>query len=142
KNNIVAAQGTLINEKQLTEISGQLGAARAHTADLQARLEQMDAVRQAYHADRPGTSTDESVSEAMSNPIIGQLRAKYLDLVNREADWSVRYGANHVAVMNLRNQIRDIRRSIYDELGRIQQSYKSEYEISKKRRDELEKSLA
>src|SRR5262249_38077433 len=42
---------------------------------------------------------------------------------------------------NLRNQIRDIRRSIYDELGRIEETYKSEYEIAKKRQDELEKAL-
>ena len=44
--------------------------------------------------------------------------------------------------MNLRNQIRDIRRSIRDELGRIEETSKSEYEIAKKRQDELEKGLA
>jgi len=36
----------------------------------------------------------------------------------------------------------DIRRSIYEEMGRIEETYKSEYEISKKAQDELEKSLA
>ena len=49
-------------------------------------------------------------------------------MINREADWSVRYGRNHVAVANLRNQIRDIRRSIRSELGRIEETVKSEYE--------------
>ena len=44
--------------------------------------------------------------------------------------------------MNLRNQIRDVRKSIYDELGRIEETFKSEYEIAKKRQDELEKTLA
>ena len=58
------------------------------------------------------------------------------------ADWSVKYGNDHVAVVNIRNQIRDIRKSIYDELGRIEETFKSEYEIAKKRQDELEKSLA
>src|SRR6202007_922586 len=38
--------------------------------------------------------------------------------------------------------IRDIRRSIYDELGRIQESYRSEYQIAKQRQDEIEKALA
>ena len=78
----------------------------------------------------------------MSNPIITQLANQYLDLMNREADWSVRYGKNHTAVVNLRNQIRDIRRSIRDELGRIEETLRSEYEIAKKRQDELEKGLA
>ena len=62
--------------------------------------------------------------------------------MNREADWSARYGKNHVAVSNLRNQIRDLRRSMFDEMGRIEETYKSEYEIAKKAQDDLEKSLA
>jgi succinoglycan biosynthesis transport protein ExoP len=78
----------------------------------------------------------------MNNGIITTLRTRYLDLVNREADWSTRYGKNHIAVVNLRNQIRDIRRSIRDELGRIEETTKSELEIAQKRQDELEKSLA
>lgn len=141
KNNMIATGGTTINDKQLFEITTQLGSARGHTADLEARLERMEAVRQAYQTAQPG-STDESISEEMGNAIIGQLRSKYLDLVNRESDWSARYGANHVAVVNIRNQIRDIRRSIADELGRIEETHKSELKIAKKRQGELEKSLA
>jgi polysaccharide biosynthesis transport protein len=146
KNNMVSAgDGTLINEKQLGEISGDLGKASAHAADLQARLERMEAVRQSYQQEystgQRGLAVDESFSEAMSNGIISPLRAKYLDLINREADWSARYGPNHVAVVNLRNQIRDIRRSIYDELGRIQETTRSELEIAKKRQNELEKAM-
>ena len=75
----------------------------------------------------------------MTNGIINSLRTQYLDLMNWEADCSVRYGKNHTAVVNLRNQIRDIRRSIRDEFGRIEETFKSEYEIAKKRQDELEK---
>ena len=122
KNNIVAAGGTLMNEKQLSEMSGQLASARASTSDVQIRLERIEAVRQAYQQDKPASAADETVSEAMSNAIITRLRNQYLDLVNREADWSARYGKNHTAVVNLRNQIRDIRRSIADELGRIEET--------------------
>jgi succinoglycan biosynthesis transport protein ExoP len=143
KNNIVVAGGGLMNEKELSDISGGLVSARVHTSDVQARLERLQAVRKAYQQDRPNSGEeDETVPEAMSSPIISPLRAKYLDLVNREADWSVRYGKNHTAVVNLRNQIRDIRRSIRDELGRIEENLKSEYEIAKKRADELDKSQA
>jgi polysaccharide biosynthesis transport protein len=141
KNNIVAASGTLMNEKQLSEMSGRLATARANTTDVQVRLERIEAVRRAYQEDKPGSAADETVSEAMSSGIINKLRDRYLDLVNREADWSARYGKNHTAVVNLRNQIRDMRRSIFDELGRIQEQFKSEYEIAKKRQDELEKAL-
>ena len=142
KNNIVSTGGTLMNDKQLNEISGRLSAARARTSDLDARLDRFRAVRQKYQQDQSPSSADETVSEALNNSIITKLRGQYLELVNREADWSVRYGKNHVAVSTLRSQIRDIRRSINDEMGRIEETYKSEYEIAKKAQDELEKSLA
>ena len=143
KNNMVSTGGTLMNEKQLSETSGQFAAARARTSDLQVRLERIQAVRQAYQQDQPPASAlDETVSEAMSNSIIGSLQTKYLDLKNRESDWSARYGKNHNAVVNIRNQIRDIRRSIRDELGRIEETFRSELEIAKKRQDELEQGQA
>ena len=143
KNNIVSAGGgTLMNEKQLSEASAQLAATRARTSDVQARLERIQAVRQAYQQERPTSGMDETVSEAMSNGIIGKLQERYLDLRNREADWSARYGKNHNAVVTIRNQIRDIRASIRDELGRIQETLRSELEIGKNRQDELEKGLA
>jgi polysaccharide biosynthesis transport protein len=142
KNNIVSAGGTLMNDRQLSELSGKLASTRAHTSDVQARLDRVRAVRQAYQQDQISSTADETVVEALSNPIITRLRTQYLDLVNRESDWSVRYGKNHNAVVNLRNQIRDIRRSVQDELGRIEETHKSEYEIAKKAQDDLEKSLA
>jgi len=142
KNNIVTAAGTLMNDKRLADMSAQLATARANATDVQIRLERIDHVRQAYQQDKPGSAADETVSEAMSNAIIGKLRDRYLELVNREADWSARYGKNHTAVVTLRNQIRNIRGSIFDELGRIEEQFKSEYEIAKKRQDEVEKGLA
>ena len=78
----------------------------------------------------------------MNNSVITRLRNQYLDLVNREADWSKRYGKNHTAVVNLRTQIRNIRRSVADELGRIEETLKSEYGIAQTRQAEAEKKLA
>jgi len=142
KNNIVKAGGTLMNDKQLTELAGQLTIARAHASDLRARLDRIQAVREAYQQDQPTSAADEDITEAMNNGIITRLRTQYLDLVNREADFSARLGKTHVTVINLRNQVRDLRKSIRDELGRIEETYKSEYEIAKKRQDESEKGLA
>jgi succinoglycan biosynthesis transport protein ExoP len=142
KNNIVAVSGTLMNEKQLSELSGQLATARSRAGDLKAKLDRIEAVRRGYQNGQPAASAvDESVSDELSNPIITKLRGQYLDLVNREADWSVRYGKDHNAVVTLRNQIRDIRKSILDELGRIGETYKSDYEIAKIRQDEAEKAV-
>jgi polysaccharide biosynthesis transport protein len=141
KNNIVTAGNTLMDEKQLADLHGQLAAARTRTADLQPRLGRIEAVRRAYQQDQSASEADETVSEAMSNEVIQKLRGRYLDLVNREADWSVRYGKDHQSVVNLRRQIRDMRRSIRDELGRIEETFKSEFEIAIKRQNELEKEV-
>jgi succinoglycan biosynthesis transport protein ExoP len=65
-----------------------------------------------------------------------------LDLSAREADWSGRYGRNHLAVVNLRNQMREIRKSITDELRRIAETYKSDVEIARAREDSAQKALS
>ena len=138
KNNIVAAGGRLLNDTQLGDLNTRIVAARTQTAEVEARLNRIDTI---LKADESGPM-DESITEALSNPIITKLRTQYLDLVNREADWSVRYGKNHNAVTNIRRQIREARNSILDELKRIRQAANSEYEIAKQRQDELEKRLA
>ena len=145
KNNMISTGGTLMSEQQLGDTSAALGKTRAQVANLQARLERIDAVRQSYQQeyskDQPGLPGGENFTEAMSNSIISSLRSKYLDLTNRETDWAARYGAGHVSVQNIRNQIRDIRRSIADELGRIEETAKGELEIAQKGQRELEASL-
>lgn len=143
KNNIVASEGRLMNEKELTEISSALAGARSKVADIQLRLSRIERVREVYQQERLSSSvTDESVTEEMNNPIINSLRSRYLELMNRFAEWSTKYSDTHVAVVNLRKQIVGIRSSIRDELGRIEETYKSEYEIARKREDELQKALA
>ena len=78
----------------------------------------------------------------MQNPVIIQLRQQYLEIAQREAIFSNRYGNSHLAVVNLRNRMHEIRRSIVDELKRMAEASKSEYDIAKARENSLEKSLA
>ncbi|HWO34008.1 MAG TPA: GumC family protein, partial [Candidatus Acidoferrum sp.] len=138
-NNIVTAGGRTINDQQLAELNTRLGGARAHTADTQAKLSQIEAVLRVQQSN--GT-VDQTVTDAISNPIITKLQSQYLDLVNREADWTTRLGRNHLAVVNIHNQAQEIRNSIHSELQRIAETYKSDNEVAKKNQDELEKQLA
>jgi succinoglycan biosynthesis transport protein ExoP len=142
KNNIVAASGTLINEKELTDLSGEVATARSHLSEVKARLERVQSVRRGYQQDQPAPIPDQTVTEALSNSIITGLRTRYLELVTKEADLSTRYGKNHFATVKLRDELRAIRRSLYDELGRIEEANRSEFEIAKNRLDDAEKALA
>ena len=142
KNNIVDAGGRLISEQQLAELNTALVKARAAKAEAQARL---DRVRQITSRQRSSTRQHgavATVAETLQNPVITQLRQQYLDLAQREALYANRYGSNHLAVVNLRNRMREIRRSIVDELNQIAGAYKSDYDIAKAREKSLEKSLA
>jgi polysaccharide biosynthesis transport protein len=139
ENNIIAAGGKLMNEQQVSDLNAQLVLARSHTQEAKARLDRIQAV---IRAETPSTSFDATVSDALNNPIITKLRQQYLELVNREAEWSKRFGRDHLAVVNLRNQIHEIRDSIFDELRRYAETYKSDYEIAKQREESLENDLA
>jgi succinoglycan biosynthesis transport protein ExoP len=139
---ISAGGGRLINEQQLSESNDQLAKSRARILDLEARIARIDTVRQAFQQEQRPSDVDETVSDVLSNSIISRLQNQYVDLLNRERDWSTRYGKTHVAVINIQNQIRDIRISIRDELGRVAEAYKSDLEIAKKRQEQLETALA
>ena len=134
KNNIVAADGRLMNEQQMSDLNRELVKARGRASEARARLDRIEVVLHAYV---PGSTTAATVSDTLNNPIITQLRSRYLEYVNQEADFSARYGRDHLAVEKLRRQITEIHRSILDELRRIAETYKSEYEIAKQQQAAL-----
>ncbi|WFU45213.1 polysaccharide biosynthesis tyrosine autokinase [Bradyrhizobium sp. CB82] len=142
KNNIVDAGGRLLTEQQLAEINTSLTTARSQRAEAQAKLERITTILNADTEDSTVILNDlATVSETMANPVITKLRQTYLDYNAKQADWSNRYGSTHLAVVNLRNQMREIRRSIIDELRRTAEVYKSDLEIAKAREESSQKSL-
>jgi polysaccharide biosynthesis transport protein len=142
KNNIVDAGGRLLTEQQLAELNSALTIAKAQRSDAQARLERINAILKSDDNDRNVILNDlATVTDTMQNPVIQKLRQTYLDYAAKEADWSNRYGSTHLAVVNLRNQMREIRRSITDELRRTAEGYKSDFEIAKAREEAAQKSL-
>jgi len=128
KNDMVDAGGRTINEQQLAELNSELVLARSHTAEASARLNRVQAVLQ---NDSPEATVTATVADTLKSEVITKLRSQYLELSRREADWTVRYGATHLAVVNLRNQMREMQNSIRNELQRIAETYKSDLEIAK-----------
>ncbi|WP_244547046.1 AAA family ATPase [Bradyrhizobium sp. Gha] len=133
KNNLVNTGGRLMNEQQLSELNTQLILSRGLTAEAKARLDRINDIVKA--------EPDATVTDTLKNEVITKLRQQYLELKAREAEWSERYGAQHQATIQLRSQMQELRRSIGDELQRIAQTYKSDYEIAKQREQALERGL-
>jgi succinoglycan biosynthesis transport protein ExoP len=128
KNNIVdIGNRGLVSDQQLEELNTQLVLASSHTAEMQARLVR---VLDVLKAPAPGETLG-SVSDTLTNPVILHLRQQYLDARKREAEFSQKYGAMHLATVNLRNEMLELQRSILNEVRRIADSYRSDYEIAK-----------
>lgn len=138
KNDIVDAGGRSINEQQLAEFNSELVLARSRTADARAKFERVQSV---LNSNSPEATVAATVADSLKNDVITKLRSQYLELSAREGDWSTRYGANHLAVVNLRNQMREIQNSVRNELQRIAETYKSDYEIARQREEGVQKQL-
>jgi polysaccharide biosynthesis transport protein len=143
QNNIVAADGKLMDEQQVTDLNSRLVAVRAQTSEMLARLDRLETILASNSVDSAAIgSLDASGSDALSNPIINNLRQQYLENARREIEYSARLGKDHLAVVNLRTQMRGIRGSILDEVRRLAESSRSDYEVAKQRQQEMEKQLA
>lgn len=134
-NNIVDTGGRLMNEQQLAEVNSQLIMAHAATAEAKARLDRMNDI---LKQDIP----DANVADALKNDTIVKLRGQYVDMASKESIWAMKYGADHLAAVNLRRQMAEIKKNIQDELKRIQESYKSDYDIAVTREESIKSSLA
>jgi succinoglycan biosynthesis transport protein ExoP len=139
KNNIVESGGRLMNEQQLAELNSQLVTARSQVSETRARLDRIQSI---LNADSPEATVDATVTDTLNSPVVTKLRSQYLDLASREADWSKRYGVYHQAAVSLRTQMQGIRASILDELRRLAESYKSDFQIATQREASIQRELS
>jgi exopolysaccharide transport family protein len=140
---IIGVDGKLASEVELDQLGVALAKARADTSQARAKLERITRVlEQRLDKDKEDlTIPDPVVTDALSNPVITKLRQQYLDDQNKESEWSARYGADHQAARNLRAQMAATRRAIWDEIGRISESYKSELQIAKTQEESIDRRM-
>ncbi|WP_128918295.1 MULTISPECIES: AAA family ATPase [Bradyrhizobium] len=143
QNNIVSSGGKPIDEQQITELNTRLATARAQSSEATAKLSRYEALL-AVDPAKPSSigNLDAIGSDAMNSPIITSLRQQYLELARREAELSARVGRDHLAVVNIRNRLREFRVSILDEVKRLSEISRSEAELAKQRQQEIEKRLS
>lgn len=133
-NGLITVDGKLVNEQQLSAANSQLSEARANLAETEARARRIDTIT------REG-ALDAAVTESLANPVVAQLRTKFLEASKREAEISKKLGADHIAAVNLRNEMKQYERLMFDELGRIGETYRSDFQIAKSRVESLERNL-
>lgn len=130
-NGLVSSGGRLVSEQQLTELNSALIVAQADTAKAQANLSRIrDIIAKGQ--------TDAIVTDVLDSSISNTLRGKYLEASKREAEIADRLGPNHTQAIRLRGEMREYQRLMFEELGRIAESYQSNLDVARSR----EKSLA
>ena len=140
KNNIVeTATGQLVSDQHLAELTSQLDVARTATNQAKIRFDQLDAITRAT---APDAIVNASIGGDAQNENLAKLRLQYRELADRTAEWSVKYGPNHLAVVDLRNQMLQIRSGILAEFEQLKASSKSDYEIAQLRESGLKQELA
>jgi capsular exopolysaccharide synthesis family protein len=161
-NNIVSADGKLIDEQQVTALNNRLAAGRMHTSDAMARLNRFDAILSSPNfdgtldtvPDRVSTGLGSGLGSGLNAPegqslaspnntqIINSLRQQYLDIAKKEYEYSAKYGKDHQIVANLRTQMQSIRQTILDEVRRLAEIARSDFDEAKQQQKEIERQLA
>ena len=134
EHNLIAAGGRLVSEQQLSEVSTQLIAAQAATAEARARVEQLEALIESG-------KTDAVVNDALVSSTINALRTRYLNASRLKAEIEAKLGPTHVQVIRLRDEMVELERLIFSELERIAESYRSTYNVALSREQSLRSSL-
>ena len=134
ENGIVDAGGKVLADQQIADLSSQLAIAKSDAAAARAKVDRIEELNK-------NGLQEAALPEILRSEVITKLQQQYDDDVRREADWSARYGSNHQVAVALRNEMTQLKKAMQDELQRIGQVYRSEFEIARSREEGLRNQL-
>jgi succinoglycan biosynthesis transport protein ExoP len=137
QNIVEASGGQSIKDQRVTDLNTKLNAARDEAIKAKGRLDQFAAIS----ATDMGASGNALSSNDDKNDVLTTLRNAYFGLVAKEADSSTKFGPNNPAIVSLRNQKTQLRSEMFDEIQRLKQSSKSDYEAAELRETDLRKEF-
>lgn len=111
-NGIISSSGTLVQERQVTELNSQLVLARTRSAEAKARY---DTIREVQR----GRGDPGAIGEAVGSATITALRTQLAEILRKEGEVNATLGPRHPAVIEIGSQARRIRRLIEEEVARI-----------------------
>lgn len=135
QNGLMATGGQLITDQQLSELNSALIVAQADTAKTKAKYERIKSIVDSGQSDA-------IVTDVLDSSISNDLRGKFLAASKLEADIADRLGPNHIRAVRLRAEMKEYQRLMFEELGRIAESYRSEYDVAQAREKSLVESVS
>ncbi len=125
-NNLLSASGTNLTEQEISSYNVTLAQARAQLAEDEARL------RTAQEQLARGSSGDD-VGEALTSPVVQQLRQQRAQVSANVADLQGRYGERHPEMLKATRQLSDIDTQIQQEIQRIISNLQARVQVSRQR---------
>jgi exopolysaccharide transport family protein len=131
---LLSAQGATLTEQEISVYNQQLATARAQQAEQDARL------RTARSQMAAGSNGDD-VGEALSSPVVQNLRAQRATISTRVADLAVRYGPLHPDMIRARQELADIDAQIQAEIRRVVSNLDAQAQVARQRAASVQSSL-
>lgn len=131
---LLPAEGSTLQEQQITNVQNQVLQARADLAEREARYRQLQELRAS------GASL-ETIGNALNSDTIRNLRDREADIARRQSDLENRYLPTHPAVQSIRAERQDIEVQIQREIQRISVNLGNEVGVARARLQTLQQSL-
>ncbi len=139
ENGLTSTRGELMSEQQLTDLNSQLIIAQSDAARASARYNQFKSI------------TGQGLENAIRNALIGSsetnstviqdLRSRYLSIERREREVTGSFGADHPQAVALKAEKSEIGQQIFQELQRLTDNYRNEYEVTQSREKSLRQRI-
>ncbi|WP_027487685.1 polysaccharide biosynthesis tyrosine autokinase [Allorhizobium undicola] len=139
ENGLTQMGGELMSEQQLSDLNKQLIVAQADSASASARYQQYKSITD----QGPQNAVKNAVVsvQAGGNPVLQDLRTKYLTVEKREQDVTASFGATHPQAVALKAEKERIGDQIYQELQQLTSSFRNEFDVARSREKSLTDSI-
>ncbi|HXW71853.1 MAG TPA: Wzz/FepE/Etk N-terminal domain-containing protein [Methylocella sp.] len=134
EHDLLSTKGMLTSEQQFNEMMTQLVVIRATTAQAKARYERVKNIIDNHQ-------TEAAVTESLHDPVINELRTKYLDATRRLSELEPKVGHDHITVVDLKGAIAELTRLLFQEFSRVAETYRNDYDVALAHEKALNASL-
>ncbi|HEY3695995.1 polysaccharide biosynthesis tyrosine autokinase [Phenylobacterium sp.] len=135
ENNLLSAQGATLAEQEISTLDQQVALTRAQQAEAQARL------GTAMSQLASGSKGDD-VGEALSSPVVQQLRQQRALTSQRVANLQSRYGDRHPDLLKAKHELADIDSQIQGEIQRVVSNLQAQEAVARQRTVSIEDSAS
>ncbi|MGF1454445.1 MAG: GumC family protein [Alphaproteobacteria bacterium] len=133
-NGLVQTQATDLTANRINDLNIQVVQAEADEASLRAELAQLE---QALSQGSDGSTAP----RVLNAPLIQSLREQENELVRRQAELSTQYGPKHPSMIQVRQELLDVRRNIGLETRKVVESLRSEVAAAGARVESLQSNM-